>query len=105
MLTKDERASRRVGRMEALITDLGQLPANYQPTELETQHATELMRGLAQVFAPKLRGETRATVTTEQGKTAPAPVAEDLKKEVGQRPEVLESKTPKGSADKKVEKS
>jgi hypothetical protein len=50
MLTLAEQINRRVGRMEALITDLTQVRPNYQPTELEEKRAAELQATLAMVF-------------------------------------------------------
>lgn len=48
MLTRDENISRRVGRMEALASDLAGLPAGYQPTELELLRARELYAALGE---------------------------------------------------------
>jgi len=50
MLTLAEQISRRVGRMEALVSDLGQLKPDYEPTELETTRALEIYGALARVF-------------------------------------------------------
>lgn len=50
MTTREELLNRRIGRMEALASDLAGLPASHQPTELELIRARELYATLARAF-------------------------------------------------------
>jgi hypothetical protein len=53
MLTRDEQINRRIGRMEALASDLAGLTPGYQPTELEMIRAAELQAYLGLIFNPE----------------------------------------------------
>lgn len=52
MSTAAEQLNRRLGRMEALASDLAVLRPGYQPTDLEMMRARELMKNLDRAFGP-----------------------------------------------------
>jgi hypothetical protein len=52
MATREELLNRRIGRMEALASDLAGLQPGHNPTELELMRARELQAALARVFDP-----------------------------------------------------
>lgn len=76
MATAAELINRRVGRMEALASDLAGLPPGYQPTELEMIRAAELQAYLGLIFGPEPAAEPEK---------APAPPAARLQTE-GRKP-------------------
>jgi hypothetical protein len=50
MATREELLNRRIGRMEALASDLAGMKPGHNPTELELMRARELCAALARVF-------------------------------------------------------
>ena len=60
MLTQAERSSRRVGRMEALASDLSQVKPGYQPTELEMVRALTLHAALVEFIQGPPAAEAEA---------------------------------------------
>jgi hypothetical protein len=68
MLTQAERINRRIGRLEALVADLTQLPPNYKFTQMEAQRAFELQTALSQVFSPPPETPEEAKPEAKPGK-------------------------------------
>lgn len=79
--------NRRVGRMEALASDLAGLKPDYKPTELEMMRALELQAVLARVFD--------ADPGPPQAKAPEAPAAADPAPEVAADPAEKAKKTKK----------
>lgn len=73
MATAAELINRRVGRMEALASDLAGLPPGYVPTELEMVRAAELQAYLGLIFNPKpVPGPERAAKPAAELAAKPA---------------------------------
>jgi hypothetical protein len=68
MATREELLNRRVGRMEALASDLAELPPGYQPTELEMVRAAELRAYLALIRGPEPAAEPALAEIINEGR-------------------------------------
>lgn len=80
MLTQAERSSRRVGRMEALASDLSQVKPGYQPTELEMVRALTLHAALGEFIQGAKEADPGVRPAGEAGlRPAPEPVPAETK--------------------------
>ncbi len=81
----EEKISRRLGRVEMLLTDLAQIPEGYQPTEREVALFKELVLGSTSIFAPATTVLVGSTETN-----TPANYEASLRMGIPLDPEILQ---------------